>query len=329
MATIKSFPLQLYTCNDRSFQDIALSLFRFQAENNAVYKSFIQYLGIRAALVDSLDKIPFLPISFFKNHSLKTGEWPTAVSFSSSGTTGQRTSIHSLPDLAFYLNHAEKCFNHFFGDLKNYNFMALLPSYLERKNSSLVAMMDHFIRKSESPYSGFYLNNISDLLRDLDESKLDHRKTILWGVTFALLDLAESTHPDISHCMVFETGGMKGRRKEITRLELHSSLQQNLHISKVYSEYGMTELLSQAYSLGADRFYCPPWMKIIGRDITDPMKKGLLEEISGINVIDLANQHSIAFIETEDIGKIYPDGSFEVLGRLDNSDLRGCSLLVE
>jgi hypothetical protein len=190
-------------------------------------------------------------------------------------------------------------------------------------------MIDHFIKKSNSSYSGFYLHDTQKLVNDINLLKSDRRKTILWGVTFALLDLAETHKPDLSHCLVFETGGMKGRRKEITREELHSLLRHELNVKKVYSEYGMTELLSQAYSKGENTFQCAPWMKVIGREVTDPMRKGLLNETCGINVVDLANWHSIAFIETEDLGKVYADETFEVIGRFDNSDLRGCNLLGE
>jgi hypothetical protein len=259
---------------------------------------------------------------------IKSGQWTAQAVFASSGTTGATTSTHHVRDLDFYLSHAEKNFTRFFGPLHDYHFLALLPSYLERKNSSLVAMMDHFIRTSGSPYSGFYLRDTPKLVEDIEKLRSDSRKTILWGVTFALLDLAENHKPDLGHCLVFETGGMKGRRKELTRDELHEVLRTELRVSNVYSEYGMTELLSQAYSLGK-AFQCPPWVKVLGRDVTDPFRKGLLGEICGINVIDLANWHSIAFIETEDLGKVYPDGSFEVLGRFDNSDLRGCNLLGE
>jgi hypothetical protein len=231
--------------------------------------------------------------------------------------------------MGFYLDHAVRCFEEFFGAITEYNFLALLPSYLERKDSSLVAMMDHFIKKSGSTSSGFYLSNISKLLDDLQNLKEQGRKTILWGVSFALLDLAENKKPDLSHCLVFETGGMKGRRIEITKQELHERLCEGLNVDQIYSEYGMTELLSQAYSKGASTLYCPPWMKVVGRDLSDPFQKGLLGETAGINVIDLANWHSIAFIETEDLGKVYTDGSFEIQGRIDNSDIRGCNLMVD
>jgi phenylacetate-coenzyme A ligase PaaK-like adenylate-forming protein len=326
--TFKSFDTQIYSVNASSFEDIALNLFRFQARNNEVYKNFIQNLGLQADKIHSLQDIPYLPISFFKHHALKSGNWPSETVFTSSGTTGATTSTHHIRDLQFYLRHSVRCFEHFFGNIRDYHFLALLPSYLERSNASLVAMLDFFIRQSGSPHSGFYLNNVSELLSDLKKLKNEPGKTILWGVTFALLDLAENVRPDLSHCMVFETGGMKGRRREITRQELHDVLKQGLNVPMVYSEYGMTELLSQSYSRGHERFYCPPWQKMMGRDLSDPLEKGLQNETAGINVIDLANWHSIAFIETEDLGKVFDDGSFEILGRMDNSDIRGCNLLV-
>jgi hypothetical protein len=190
-------------------------------------------------------------------------------------------------------------------------------------------MIDHLIKRSGSVYSGFYLHDSEKLLKDLEKAPKDNRKTILWGVSFALLDLALKYQPDLSHCLIFETGGMKGRRAEITRRELHETLKQNFNVSEIYAEYGMTELLSQAYSKGGEKFFCPASMRVLAREITDPSNKGLISETGGINVIDLANWHSVGFIETEDLGKVYPDGSFEVLGRIDNSDLRGCNLLVE
>jgi hypothetical protein len=327
--TFKSFEKQLYQVNAHSFDDIALELFRFQARHNKVYRTYVQHLGLSERAVKSVFQIPCMPISFFKNNDIKTGEWVSERIFASSGTTGSVTSSHHVMSNRFYLENAERCFRHFFGPLDNFHFLALLPSYLERNNSSLVAMVDYFISKSNSEFSGFYLNNIDELLADLEGLKNDNRKVILWGVSFALLDLAEKFQLDLTHCIVIETGGMKGRRKEIIKSELHQILKKRLNVDTIYSEYGMTELLSQAYSTRSERFTCPPWLKIIGRDITDPLHKGLLNETAGINVIDLANIHSIAFIETEDLGKVYPDESFEILGRMDNSDVRGCNLMVE
>lgn len=329
MPTFKGFESELYRVNEQSFNEVAVALFHHQAQYNPVYGAFLKALGVQPTSVRDLHDIPFLPISFFKNHKVKTGDWKSQAIFTSSGTTGMTTSTHEVADLQFYLTHAERTFEFFFGKLTDYHFLALLPSYLERKNSSLVAMMDHFIKKSQSPFSGFYLNNTDKLVSDLNTLRNDSRKTILWGVTFALLDLAERNNLDLSHCLVFETGGMKGRRKEMIRAELHAILRKEFNIQAVYSEYGMTELLSQAYTRGGDTFSCPPWLKILGREVTDPMRKGLLGEVSGVNVVDLANWHSVAFIETEDLGKIYENGSFEILGRFDNSDLRGCNLLGE
>ena len=329
MKTFKSFDLDLYSVNDGNFSDIAFQLFHFQAENNPVYKNYINHLGVDIASVKTVEAIPFLPISFFKGHEIRTGSWHAETTFASSGTTGQRTSSHAVRSLNFYLTHSVRCFEYFFRDITCYHFLALLPSYLERPDSSLVAMIQYFAQKSRSNLSGFYLHNTEELINDLEKLKNSPKKTVLWGVTFALLDLSERYNPDLSHCLVLETGGMKGRRPEITRYELHSRLRRGFNTATIYSEYGMTELLSQAYTRGENAFFCPPWMKVLARDLTDPMEKGLLNESGGINVIDFANLDSIAFIETEDIGKVYSDGSFEVLGRMDNSDVRGCNLMAE
>jgi phenylacetate-coenzyme A ligase PaaK-like adenylate-forming protein len=328
LPTSKSFESELYRVSRQSFNYVALSLFRYQAQHNQLYASFIEKLGVNVRNVSTLAQIPFLPISFFKGHEVKTGQWAPQASFTSSGTTGITTSTHQVRDVQFYLDHAAKTFAQVFGDLRDYHFLALLPSYLERQGSSLVAMIDHFIRESQSPYSGFYLHDVDKLVSDIQKLRSDGRKTVVWGVTFALLDLAERYSPDLSHCLVFETGGMKGRRREMTREELHETLSRAFGVKTIYSEYGMTELLSQAYSLGSNVFECPPWLKIIGRDVTDPLEKGLTGATCGLNVIDLANWNTISFIETEDLGKVYADGRFEVLGRFDNSDLRGCNLLV-
>jgi phenylacetate-coenzyme A ligase PaaK-like adenylate-forming protein len=326
--TFKSFESHLYDVNGQSFEEKALALFRFQATYNQIYREFIRNLSVDINNILSIERIPFLPISLFKKHEIKSGNWKPVMEFQSSGTTGITTSKHLIPDLQFYQNHAERCFNHFFGDVADYHFLAFLPSYVERKNSSLIAMIDWFIKKSQSPVSGYYLNNVERLLSDLESLRGDKKKVILWGVSFALLDLVERYQPDLSHCVVFETGGMKGRRKEITREELHSILKKGFNINSVYSEYGMTELLSQAYSLG-EAFSCPPWMKVMTRELSDPLQIIEGEETGGINIIDLANAHSVAFIETEDLGKVYKNGFFEVLGRIDNSDVRGCNLLIE
>ncbi len=329
MDTSNSFYPDLYSLNDAQFEDIAMQVFHLQVENNPVYGDYVRRLGVDPDSVSGLAEIPFMPISFFKRHLIKTGAWQPETVFSSSGTTGAVTSRHAIRDLKFYLSHSVRCFEHFFGDIRDYHFLALLPSYLEREGSSLVAMMDHFVKMSGSPYSGFYLHNVEQLLHDVETLRQSDKKTVLWGVSFALLDLAERYSPDLGHCIVFETGGMKGRRRELTRSALHAALTNSLRVDRIFSEYGMTELLSQAYTRGGNWFECPPWMRVIARDITDPFEKGLLNQTGGINVIDLANFHSVAFIETEDIGKVRDDGAFEILGRLDNSDVRGCNLLVE
>lgn len=326
MDTFKSFETEIYNVNGDSFTDIALRIFRFQASQNPVYSAFVSNLGIDLSAVSSVESIPFLPISFFKDRPIRTGVWETERVFTSSSTTGAGTSHHEVPSLDFYLQNARRCFEFFFGPLTNYHFLALLPSYLEREGSSLIAMMDHFIRESGSSHSGFYLYNVDQLISDMQAIR-DQRKVVLWGVSYALLDFAEQ-HPMEVRAMVFETGGMKGRRRELTRVDLHETLTRALRVDTVYSEYGMTELLSQAYTNGGLRFRCPPWMRIVGRDLTDPLEKGLLNETAGINVVDLANLHSVAFVETQDMGRVFGDGSFEILGRTDNSDVRGCNLLV-
>jgi hypothetical protein len=328
LETFKSFESKIYRSNDQHFTDIALEIFHEQSVNNAVYASFIRNLGVDTGSIQTLSQIPFLPISFFKRHEIVTGSWKAETTFSSSGTTGVVTSRHAVQNLNFYLQHARSCFEYFLGDIKGYNFLALLPSYLERPGSSLVAMMQYFIKESQSPHSSFYLHNVGQMVSDVEKLKTDSRKTIVWGVSFALLDLVETFQTDMSHCIIFETGGMKGRRREMTRMELHDILSRHLNVKKIYSEYGMTEMFSQAYAIDDHRFRPSPWMRVMGREITDPLQKGLLGETSGINVIDLANWSTISFIETEDLGKVFEDGSFEVLGRMDNSDVRGCNLMI-
>lgn len=329
MDTFKSFDLLLPSLNAQRFDEIALRLFRFQARENLIYKRYLEALRVNPDKVNGIEDIPFLPIRFFKEHALKTRKWAEKLFFESSGTTGTQTSRHAIYDMESYLSHAEQIFEKNFGSLTHYHLLALLPSYLEKGNSSLVAMIDHFIKKTDSVHSGFYLNNYEKLVEDVDRLKTSSKKVIVWGVTYALLDVADLYKPDWQDVMVFETGGMKGRRREITREELHQTLKANLKLDKIYSEYGMTELLSQAYTQGTHLFYPSHSMKIIIREITDPFRKGLIDETGIINVIDLANIYSMAFIETEDLGKVNKSGNFEVLGRSDNSDVRGCNLLVE
>ncbi len=327
MKRIKSFEEDLYGVNDQNFEDIALQLFKFQVENNPVYHDFVTH--IRRGQAKSLEEIPYLPISFFKTHSIQTGTWIPETTFTSSGTTGQTASRHLVKALPWYLEHTERIFRKFFGPLENYHVLALLPSYLERDGSSLVAMADFFIRKSKSVYSGFYLNQHEALVAKLQELKKSDKKVILLGVTFALLDLAEAYALDLSHCLIMETGGMKGKRPEVTREEVHRFICSRFNVPSILSEYGMTELLSQAYSFGQGRFLIPSTMKIYIRDINDPFGREPVGKTGAINVIDLANIYSCAFVETQDLGKINQDDSFEVLGRMDNSDIRGCNLMVE
>jgi hypothetical protein len=326
----KSFESILYPVNDVSFNDIALRLFHFQAEHNAVYSAYLENLRVDPQRIATVAEIPFLPISFFKSKILQTGDWKPETRFQSSGTTGMTPSIHYVKDVSFYLNHAKLCFEYFFGPLENYHFFALLPSYLERGDSSLVAMINYFIAQSKSDLSGFYLSDMDKLMTDIFEARKNSaRKIIVWGVSYALLDLAEKMAPDLHECLVFETGGMKGQRKEITRKELHGILTNAFQVPCVHSEYGMTELFSQAYTRGAPVFYPSPWMKVLIREVGDPFAQVPEGRPGGINIIDLANCNTIAFIETEDAGVLFKDGSFEVQGRLDNSDVRGCNLLVE
>lgn len=328
MSTFKSFEESLSTVNDDNFEDIALSLFHFQAKENKVYNSYLTYLGVNSEQVTNLHQIPFLPISFFKTHDVATGHWSSPVVFESSATTGSVPSSHRVKDLSLYQRNAKAIFQQFYGPLKNYNILALLPSYLERQNSSLVAMTQYFINETKSPFSAFYLHDRDQLLTALQAARNDGRQTILLGVSFALLELAENQELDLGGCIVMETGGMKGRREELTREELHQVLCKRFKIEAVHSEYGMTELFSQAYSKGGGYFKTFPGMKVFVRDLNDPFE--LLEngKTGALNVIDLSNIHSCAFVETQDLGRVLQDGSFEVLGRVDNSDVRGCNLLV-
>lgn len=329
MDVIKDFQARLLNLQPVDFEPYSLELFRFQAENNPVYKQYLSALSCQPASIKRLEEVPFMPIDFFKQHTVKSGQWESQEVFESSGTTGQQRSRHHLQDRAFYQQVSRQAFERFYGPLEDYHFFALLPSYLERSNSSLVAMMDHFIAQSGSSYSGFYLDNYEELLVNIQKARQEgRRKLLLIGVTFALLELAENDNCDLHDVIVMETGGMKGRRKEMIRAELHEVLQQSFNIRQVHAEYGMTELLSQAYSKKQGFFDVPPWMKVLFRDLNDPycICKDLRQ--GGLNVVDLANIHSCAFIETQDIGRQSPAGGFEVLGRFDNADIRGCNLLV-
>jgi len=325
------FRQRIFSLTDlEDFNELALDIFRYQAANNITYKEYISALGIIPASVKSREEIPFLPVSFFKDHNVQTGKDAPEIVFESSGTTGTTTSRHYVSDLSIYEESFISGFEHFYGEPSGYFFAALLPSYLERGNSSLIYMMNRLIKKSIFPESGFYNNDILKLIRTLEIVKSDGRKGILLGVSFALLDLAEKYSPDLSGIIVVETGGMKGRRKEITRQELHSVLKSQFNVEKIHSEYGMTELLSQAWSKGDGLFYCPPWMKVVIRDPQDPLTVfDIPGRSGGINIIDLANINSCSFLSVNDLGKLHEDDGFEVLGRFDDSDIRGCNLMVE
>ena len=315
--------------NEKSFLKRALEIFRFQSERNPVYKEFIEKLGIDRSDVKTQEEIPFLPVEFFKTKKVITGNQSPEKIFESSGTTGSTLSRHYVTDTGIYNRSLLATFNLFYGDPAEYLITALLPSYLEKENSSLIYMVEQLIRLSNDSGSGFYGNNPGDMLSAIARRKGDGKKILLIGVSYALLDLAENFSPDLSGVIVMETGGMKGRRKEITREELHSALKKRLNVGTIHSEYGMTELLSQAYSSGEGIFRCPPWMKILIRDPQDPFS--LISgpgRTGGINIIDLANIYSCSFLSTSDLGRLHADVSFEVLGRFDSSDIRGCNLLT-
>jgi len=314
--------------NDQQFADCALQTFRFQAQNCAVYREFITNMKVDIDAVDGVEKIPFLPISFFKSHEVLSSTSKVQVVFTSSGTTGMINSRHLVTDVSWYQESFRRAFDLFYGDIRNYCILALLPSYLEREGSSLIYMAVDLVKRSENPDSGFYLYNYDDLFTQLQKQQQVKKPTLLVGVTFALLDFVEQYTIDFPELVVMETGGMKGRRKEMIREELHQTLCKGFGVSAIHSEYGMTELLSQAYSNGNGIFNCPPWMKIISRDTNDPVTILENDKTGGINVIDLANVNSCSFIATQDLGRVYKDGSFEVLGRFDNSDIRGCNLLI-
>ncbi|MDE3145610.1 MAG: acyl transferase [Bacteroidota bacterium] len=315
----------IFSINDEKFLQQATEIFQFQYQHNAVYKNWCDLTSTvnRQLLTD----FPFLPISFFKSHQITTTLFQPQQIFESSGTTQTINSRHLVKDINLYKQSFSKAFELFYGDIKDWCVIGLLPSYLERNNSSLVMMVDELIKMSGHADSDFYLYDFDKLQSTLQRLEMQQQKTLLIGVTFALLDFAD-THPmQLNHTTIMETGGMKGRRKELTRFEIHDHLKQKFAVKNIHSEYGMTELLSQAYSKGDGIFVCPPWMKVLVRDEEDPLRVS----VSGrgvLNVIDLANIYSCIFIATDDVGMVYEDGSFEVFGRLDNSDIRGCSLLV-
>lgn len=314
--------------NSDEFEAVTLDVFQFQFRQNPVYQEFCTYLGKSEETVHQLRDIPFLPIEFFKSHQVITGQEPPEIIFESSGTTQTQTSKHAVTDLSLYEESFSRGFTQFYGPIDEYCILALLPAYLERKGSSLVYMVNDLINKSQHPSSGFYLHNLEELHHKLMDLQKSGTKTLLIGVSFALLDLSEQFPMKLEDTIIMETGGMKGRRKELIREELHGILKKAFGVTTIHSEYGMTELLSQAYSKGHGIFQTPPWMKIQARDTEDPLSFQPEGKTGGINVIDLANLYSCSFIATQDLGKTYADGSFEVLGRFDSSDIRGCNLMV-
>lgn len=314
--------------NNNVFEALALQVFKLQAKNCTVYADFIAGIGVDSKAVNMVSEIPFLPIQFFKSHSILSTNDDVQTTFTSSGTTGMITSSHQVIDVSWYEESFRKAFKIFYGDITNYTILALLPAYLERPGSSLIYMAQDLIIQSQNPESGFYLYNHADLYAQLIRQQKANKPTLLIGVTFALLDFVEQYQLKFPELIVMETGGMKGRRKEMIREELHGILCEGFGVDAIHSEYGMTELLSQAYSKGDGIFNCPPWMRITTRDTNDPLILTKHGATGGINVIDLANINSCSFIATQDLGKLHDDGSFEILGRFDNTDIRGCNLLI-
>ena len=313
---------------EEEFNQACLSVFQHQIKNIDVYQTFVSGLKIETQQIKHYGQIPFLPIQFFKSHAIIANQSKAEITFKSSGTTGSITSSHFVEDVSLYQKSYLTAFERFYGDITDWCILALLPNYSEREGSSLIYMVDDLIQKTNHPESGYFLHNHQDLQQTLLKLKSTKQKTLLIGVTYALLDFVEQYAIDFPELTVMETGGMKGKRKEMVREELHHVLCTGFGISKIHSEYGMTELLSQAYSKGDGVFNCPPWMKILIRDTNDPLSLIENGKTGGINVIDLANQNSCSFIATQDLGKIIANNSFEVLGRFDNSDIRGCNLMV-
>lgn len=316
------------------FEKLAMDIFEYQYLNNALYHQFCNLLKKNLSNVTNFYEIPFLPVQFFKNYEIQTGRWQAKISFKSSGTTGMTQSLHLVREPKFYTEITDFGFQKFYGNAQNWCVLALLPSYLERDGSSLILMVEDFIQKSRYTQSGFFLQNHDELIKILLENKINNIPTLLLGVSFALLDLGEylaTQHVDIgfSNLVVMETGGMKGRRRELTRTELHDILKQNFNVQNIHAEYGMTELFSQAYAKQAGIFEPIPTLKALTRMTTDPLSiEREVGRLGVLNLIDLANLDTISFIATDDLGRVFADGTFEVLGRLDNADIRGCNLLV-
>jgi phenylacetate-coenzyme A ligase PaaK-like adenylate-forming protein len=328
MEIFKSLYQRAFSVSPDNFQELALELFHFQYQHNPIYRAYVDNLTIKPEMVTTMTQIPFLPIELFKRHEVKTGGWKSESVFESSGTTGVVTSRHHVFDGEAYLANCRSIFRQHYGPVEDYTVLALLPSYLERENSSLVYMAQDFITRSADGRSGFFLDDLAGLVAVLQQLQAEQKPALLLGVTFALLDMAEAYELDLSHITIMETGGMKGRRKEMVRAEVHEILTGAFGTSVIHSEYGMTELFSQAYSSGNGRFTPGNTMKVFTRDVNDPLLINNDLRSGGLNIIDLANVHSCCFIETKDIGKVHANGEFEVMGRMDNSDIRGCNLMV-
>lgn len=314
--------------NQKEFKQRCLDVFNHQAEFNSVYREFIDLLGRPPKNVQSIEEIPFLPIEFFKTKRVLSTHEKEVLTFTSSGTTGSVPSRHMITDLSLYEQSFTRGFEYFYGSPEEYTILALLPSYLERGGSSLVYMADSLIKMSRSEASGFFLNELHELVETLEDLDGSERKVLLLGVSYALLDLVDLKHFKLKNTIVMETGGMKGRRKEMVREELHDVLKKGFGVDHIHSEYGMTELLSQAYSKGDGIFNSPPWMRVMVRDTEDPFQYLEKGRTGGVNIIDLANLNSCSFIATQDLGRIHGDGSFEIVGRFDHSDIRGCNLMA-
>lgn len=311
-----------------TFDALALDVFRYQAAYNPIYAQYLDLLRVDPRVVSRRTHIPHLPIGLFKSHDLRTGTWVPEQTFTSSGTTGTTTSRHPVRDLEGYRHHAARTFERQYGPLRGRAVLALLPAYLDRTGSSLVDMAADFIRRSAHPASGFYLDDLPRLATALGKLREGRTPTLLLGVSFALLDLAENHPQPLGEAIVMETGGMKGRRRELTRAELHDRLGGAFRLTSVHSEYGMTELLSQAYAPRDGIFFPAPALAASGRELTDPFAPAAFGRTAALNLTDLANLDTISFLATDDLGRVHPDGSFEVLGRMDHSDIRGCNLLV-
>lgn len=314
--------------SEKQFKDFALEIFRYQAENCMVYREFLNHLKIEIQKIDELEKIPFLPIEFFKSHDVLSSKGKVEQIFLSSGTTGGDQSRHLVTDLSRYRESFTRGFERFYDKIEGYVVLGLLPNYLERSGSSLVYMVQHLIERSPFTESGFYLHNLKELSNSLEDLDRGEKKILLIGVTYALLDLAEIKNLNLKNVVVMETGGMKGRRKEMVRKEVHDILRRGFGVKEIHSEYGMTELLSQAYSKGHGIFETPPWMKVFIRDTEDPLSLVANGKTGGVNIIDLANVESCSFIATQDLGRKTDDNKFEILGRFDHSDIRGCNLMI-